>query len=163
MEWKPDYSIEEIAEASAAVKNAPGGMDEDALINELYLGAFAACLEAKLLPGAAQWTAQHQDAILLFRSTGQPFQEVLELAAGRMLRARWLDRYFHGVCPNEPDPRNANLELMGSLEELAMSGVIEVEFAVQVVRETEEAGREDLLARLAETSRGESLQTGSDN
>jgi hypothetical protein len=48
-----------------------------------------------------------------------------------------VDRCFHVVCPNELD-RDANLALIGSLEELAMSAVVEVEFPVQVVRDTDD-------------------------
>ena len=159
MNLQPEYSVDEITEASEAVKNVPGGVDEDLLVDELYLGAFAAGLEARLLPEAMQWTAEHQNAILMFRATGRPFREVMRLAAGRTLRARWLDRYFHGVCPLDRDPRNAHIALIGPLEELAMSAVIDVRFVVQAVQETPPDGRQDLLEKLAETSRDENLRT----
>ncbi|AUZ33645.1 hypothetical protein C3B78_03620 [Arthrobacter sp. PGP41] len=159
MDLQPEYSIDEIAEASEAVKHAPGGVNEDLLVDGLYLGAFAAGLEARLLPEAMQWTAEQQNAILMFRSTGRSFREVMGLAAGKMLRARWLDRYFHGVCPLDADPRNANIALIGPLEELAMSAVIDVRFVVQVIRETIPSGRHDLLEKLAATSRDEQLRT----
>lgn len=157
------FSAEAIERASEAVKNAPGGVDKDVLVDELYLGACAASLEARFLPESVQWTAEYQDAVLQIRALGRPFDEVMELAAGRMLRARWLDRYFHGVCPHEPDPRNTNLTNMGSLEELAMSAVIDVEFVVQAWRETKPEERQELLERLAETSRGENLQKRSED
>lgn len=159
MDLQPEYSIDEITEASKAVKNVPGGVDEELLVDELYLGAFAAGLEARLLPEAMQWTAEHQNAILMFRATGRPFREVMGLAAGRTLRARWLDRYFHGVCPLDADPRNANIAHIGPLEELAMSAVIDVEFVVQVILDATPEERQSLLERLADASRGENLRT----
>jgi hypothetical protein len=157
------FSEREIEIASEAVKAAPGGVDKDVLIDELYLGACAASLEARFLPESIQWTVEYQDALLQIRAQGMPFHEVMELAAGTMLRARWLDRYFHGVCPHEPDPRNANLTHMASLEELAMSAVIDVEFVVQAWLETKPEERQELLERLAETSRSENLQTRSED
>lgn len=58
-----------------------------------------------------------------------------------------LDRCFHGVCPHDADPRNANIAYIGPLEERAMSAVIDVEFVVQVILDATPAERQSLLER----------------
>lgn len=159
MEGDPEYTLGEIDLAAAAIRNACGGVDENSLIDELYLGAVAGCLAGHHLAEAARWTQSNQDAILLYRAMGRSFQQVIDRAAGNMLHESWLDRFFYGAMPNDPDPRNSNLALIAPLEELSMSAVIDVRFVVQVYGDAAPEERNGLLERLAETSRREHRRT----
>lgn len=152
-----DYRIDEIEFAAAAIRDAPcGGVDEPELIDELYLGAVAACLMDHYLPEPAVWTAANQDALLLSKARrDRTFPEVIDYVAGEMLRSSWLDRFFWGVSPNDPDPKTTFLRYIGALEELAMSAIVDVRFVVQVFRDTSQLQRPELLDSLAETSRRE--------
>ncbi|MDJ0354402.1 hypothetical protein [Pseudarthrobacter sp. PH31-O2] len=149
----------EIEIAAAAIRNASAGVDENSLIDEDYLGAVSECLARHYVADASLWTQSNQDAILLFRAIGRSFPQVIDRAAGRMLLSSWLDRFFHGVCPADLDPRNSHLALIGPLEELSMSAAIDVRFVVQVYVDASPDERNDLLERLAETSRRESRTT----
>lgn len=151
-----EYMTDEIAFHAESIRDFPGGVDADVLIDELYLGAVAACLLGRFCAEAAQWTAANQDALLLCRARGdRNFSEAIEYVAGDMLRTSWLNRFFHGAHPRLPDPRNEMLELIGPLEELSMSATLDCNFVVQVYRETPPNERLALLERLAETSRRE--------
>lgn len=150
------YTVDEIEFAAAAILDAPGGILEDVLVNELYLGAVAACLMGHYLPEASHWTEANQDAVLLAKARGdRTFPEVIEYVAGDMLRTSWLDRFFFGVSPNDPDPKTTYLAHIEALEELAMSAIVDVRFAVQTFRDTLPKKRPKLLDGLAETSRRE--------
>jgi hypothetical protein len=158
MEGDREYTVDEIEFAAAAILDAPGGVHEDALIDELYLGAVAACLMGHYLPSASKWTEANQDAVLLAKARGdRTFSEVIDYVAGDMLRTSWLDRFFYGVSPKEPDPKTIYLRHIGALEELSMSAIIDVRFAVQTFCDTIPKKRWRLLAGLAETSRCERI------
>lgn len=152
-----DYTVEQIAKAADAIRDVPGGVDADILIDELYLGAVAVSLESKYVADAAQWANDYQVRILLYRAMGRSLQDTLMLTFRRLLRRRWLTRFFHGAHPAQPDPRNANISLIGPLEELATNANIEVEFVVQAYLETPVRQRAALLTELAESSRRERL------
>ncbi|MFF2244302.1 hypothetical protein ACFVTM_09005 [Arthrobacter sp. NPDC058130] len=114
-----DSTVEQIAKAAEAIRDVPGGVDPDVLIDELYLGAVAASLESKYVADAAQWANDYQVRILLYRAMGRSLQDTPMLTFRRMLRRRWLTRFLYGAHPDQPDPRNANILLIGPLEELA--------------------------------------------
>jgi hypothetical protein len=152
-----DYTVEQIAKAAEAIRDVPGGVDADILIDELYLGAVALSLESKYVADAAQWANDYQVRILLYRAMGRSLQDSMMLTFRRMLRRRWLIRFFHGAHPAQPDPRNANVSLMGPLEELATNANMEVQFVVQAYLETPMGQRSELLTELAESSRRERL------
>jgi hypothetical protein len=153
-----DYTVEQIAKAAEAIRDVPGGVDADILIDELYLGAVAASLESKYVAEAAQWANDYQVRILLYRAMGRSLQDTLMLTFRRMLRRRWLMRFFHGAHPDQLDPRNANISLIGPLEELATNANMEVQFVVQAYLETPIGQRHELLTGLAESSRRERLK-----
>lgn len=155
MDGDREYSTDEIELAAEAIRNAAVGIDEQFLPDEEYLGAVSECLARQHLADASRWTQSNQDAILLYRAIGRSFQQVMDRTAGNMLRRTWLDRFFHGTRPNDTDPRNSQIALIGPLEELAMSAVIDVRFVVQVYGDTSPDERTDLLERLADTSRRE--------
>jgi hypothetical protein len=156
MEAEREYTPDEIAFHSEAIRDAPWPLDEHILIDPLYLGAVAANLVNHHCAEASRWTAVNQDALLLARERNdRTFPEVIEYIAGDMLRTSWLDRFFHGVSPNDPDPKTKYLENIGALEELAMSAILDVRFVVQAFRDTPSKQRHALLDRLAETSRRE--------
>lgn len=160
MDADREYMTGEIAFHAESIRDFPGGVDADVLIDELYLGAVAACLLGRHYAEAAHWTAANQDALLLCRARGdRPFSEAVEYVAGDMLRTNWLDRFFHGAHPRFADPRNEMLELIGPLEELSMSAILDCNFVVQAYRETPPDERLALLERLAETSRRERRAT----
>lgn len=160
MDADGEYMAGEIAFHAESIRDAPGGVNADVLIDELYLGAVAACLLGRHYAEAAYWTAANQNAVLLCRARGdRPFSEVIEYVAGDMLRINWLDRFFHGAHPRLADPRNEMLELIGPLEELSMSASLDCNFVVQVYRETSLDERSALLERLAEISRRERRAT----
>lgn len=156
MDTEGEYSPDEIAFHAEAIRDAPWPLDENILIDPLYLGAVAANLIAQHCAEAALWTAVNQETLLLARARDdRTFPEVIERVAGHMLRTSWLDRFFHGVSPNDPIPKTTYLENIGALEELAMSAVLDCRFVVQVFRDTPTKQRCGLLDRLAETSRRE--------
>jgi hypothetical protein len=150
-----DYTVEQIARGSAAIRECAGGVDENVLVDELYVASVAARLVGHYVNNshAIRWTTEHQERILLFRGTGWNFPDVFEITTGEMLRACWLERFFHGAHPQQPDPRNSNTTLAGPLEELSMNANIDVRFVVQAYLETSVAEREELLEKLADTSR----------
>ena len=156
MDAEGEYTPDEIAFHAEAIRDAPWPLDEHILIDPLYLGAVAANLASHHCAEAPRWTAVNQDALLLARERNdRTFPEVIEYVAGDMLRTSWLDRFFHGVSPNDPDPKTTYLENIGALEELAMSAILDVRFVVQAFRDTPSKQRHALLDRLAETSRRE--------
>jgi hypothetical protein len=156
MDTEGDYTLDEIAFHAEAIRDAPWPLDEDVLIDPLYLGAVAACLLGHHYAEASRWTANNQATLLLARAENdRTFPEVVECVAGDMLRSSWLDRFFHGVSPNDPDPKTTYLADIAALEELSMSSAIDTRFAVQAFRETPPRRRHALLDRLAETSRRE--------
>lgn len=156
MDAEGEYSPDEIAFHAEAIRDAPWPLDENILIDPLYLGAVAANLIAQHCAKAALWTAVNQESLLLARARDdRTFPGVIERVAGEMLRTSWLDRFFHGVSPNDPNPKTTYLGNIGALEELAMSAVLDCRFVVQVFRDTPTEQRCGLLDRLAETSRRE--------
>ncbi|MGO4230457.1 hypothetical protein AB4Y72_16535 [Arthrobacter sp. YAF34] len=160
MDADREYTPGEIAFHAESIRGVPGGVDADVLIDELYLGAVAAFLLGRHYAQGVWWTAANQDALLLYRARGdRNFSEAVEHLAGDMLRASWLDRFFHGAHPGLPDPRNEMLDLMGPLEELSMSATIDCNFVVQAYRDTPREDRPGLLERLADTSRRERRAT----
>lgn len=160
MDGDREYTVDEIDFAAAAIRDVPGGIDEAVLIDELYLGAVAACLTGHYLPDASHWTKANQDAVLLAKARGdRTFPEVIEYVAGDILRTSWLDRFFCGAGHNDADPKTTFLLHIGALEELAMSAIIDVRFVVQVFRDTLPQKRPELLDGLAETSRRERSAT----
>jgi len=159
MDGDREYTLSEIGLAAAAIRNAYGGVDENSLIDELYLGAVAECLAGHHLAEASLWTQSNQHAILLYRAIGRSFQQVIDCVAGNMLRESWLDRFFYGAMPNDPDPRNSNLALIAPLEELSMSAVIDVRFVVLAYGDAAPDERSGLLEKLADTSRREHRRT----
>jgi hypothetical protein len=164
MDADRDYTEGEIAFHAESIRGAPGGVDPGVLIEELYLGAVAACLLGRHYAEAARWTAANQDALLLCRAMGdRTFLEAIEYVAGDMLRTNWLDRFFHGAHPRLADPRNEMLELIGPLEELSMSATLDCNFVVQVYHDTPPDERRALLERLAETSRREHHATAQED
>jgi hypothetical protein len=149
------YAADEIAFHAEAIFGGPR-LDESVLIDPLYLGAVAACLTGHHCADAARWVGANQQEVLRARERNdRTFPEVVDYVAGDMLRASWLDRFFHGISPGLTDPKSTYLANMGALEELAMSAVIDVRFAVQAFRDTPTNKRDMLLDRLAETSRRE--------
>ena len=149
------YAADEIAFHAEAIFGGPQ-LDESVLIDPLYLGAVAACLTGHHCADAARWVGANQKEVLRARERNdRTFPEVVEYVAGDMLRTSWLDRFFHGVSPNDPNPKTTYLQHIGALEELAMSAGLDVRFVVQVFRDTPAEQRSGLLDRLAETSRRE--------
>jgi hypothetical protein len=149
------YTEAEVAQAAAAIGGCLGGTDEDMLIDVLFLGALASFLDLKYVAASSRWTTDNQEILLALRSEGSTFDQIIEHVALPMLRATWLTRFFHGAHPGLHDPKNALIELMGSLEELSMTATVDCCFAVLAYRETPLNRRAKLLAALAETSREE--------
>jgi hypothetical protein len=154
MNGRGSYTEAEVAQAASAVGGCPGGTDEDALIDVLFLGAVASVLDQRFVRASSRWTADNQETLLSLRSMGTTFDQVMDVALP-MLRATWLSRFFYGAHPELQDPKNSLLELMGSLEELSMTATLDCCFVVLAYRETPPNRRARLLAALAETSREE--------
>lgn len=155
MNMPRSYTEAEVAQAASAVGGCPGGTDEDMLIDVLFLGAVASFLEQKFVRDSSRWTADNQETLLSLRAMGKSFDQVIEHLAEPMMSATWLSRFFHGAHPDLQDPKNALIELMGSLEELSMTATVDCCFVVLAYRETPPNRRARLLTALAETSRQE--------